>query len=209
MRDELEPESGWLDHAVAAEFPTLAMRYTVIDGRNRASSPAMKDRMADHSKRFTGVRAMELPQHQIPAAYRAFFRQLGLDPDAQPTPVEAIARERIVRGSFPSRGIITDALVVATIESHVALGVLDAGPLDGPLGIRPVRDPDPPELPRGTLVIADAEAPVAQLFGPPFDRCAVTNDTTSLAIVAVGVPGMSKWVLDDALWRVADMIRSG
>lgn len=209
MQDELEAESAWLDHVFAAEFPTMCVRYTVITATNRPSSEAMRGRLADRSTKFTGARALELPRHEIPAAYRAFFRQIGLDPDAYPTPVEAIARDRILRGRFASRGVIADALLVATIESHIALQAVDADALDGPLGVRPARDSDPGDFRRGTLVIADAEQPVAQLFGAPTDRCAISRETTRVAIYAVGVPGMRTWLLDDALWRVADMIDAG
>jgi DNA/RNA-binding domain of Phe-tRNA-synthetase-like protein len=209
MRDDLEAESGWFDHAIATEFPTLAMRYTVIEATNRPSSPGMRGRLADHSTKLTGTRALELPRLPIPSAYRAFFRTIGMDPDVQPTPIEAVARARILHGSFPSRSIVADALIVATLESHVALGVLDADLLDGPLGIRPARHPDPPDFARGTWVIADAEGPVAQLFGAPVPRCSLTVETTRVAILAVGVPGMDPWVLDDALWRVAEMIKAG
>ena len=209
MQHELDAESGWLDHRFAGEFPTVSMRYTVIEATNLRSSPAMRSRLADHSTKFTGTYAMELPRHQIPAAYRAFYRQLGLNPDAQPPALEAIARERILRGWFPSHGVVSDALLVATIESHIALQVIDAAELDGPLGIRPARTEDSPTFTPGTLVIADAQKPVAELFGPPVDSCVVSAVTTSIAIYAVGVPGMDPWLLDDALWRVADMIRMG
>lgn len=209
MRDELEAESGWLDHTFAAEFPTLAMRYIVIEASDRRSSPGMRGRLLDHSTKLTGEKAMALPRHPIPAAYRAFFRQLGMDPDVQPTPIEAVARQRILDGSFRTQGLVFDALVIATLESQVALGAVDADALDGPLGLRTVRDEDPSELPRGTLVVADAEGPVAELFGVPYPRCAVTGETIRVAIYAIGVPGMDVWVLDDALWRVADMITAG
>jgi DNA/RNA-binding domain of Phe-tRNA-synthetase-like protein len=209
MQHELEAETGWLDHHFAAEFPTVSMRYTVIEAANRRSSDAMRNRLADHSTKFTGRRALDLPRHQIPAAYRAFYRQLGLNPDAQPPPVEAIARERVLRGWFPSYGVVADALLVATVESHIALYVIDAAGLDGPLGIRPARDADSPHFAAGTLVIADAEKAVAELFGPPIEPYAVSRDTTTIGIYAVGVPGMDPWLLDDALWRVADMIRAG
>ena len=212
--DVLEAESGWIDRGFAGEFPTLAMRYAIAEARDHRSSEAMRSRLGAQSTRFTGEPALELPRHEIPLAYRALFRQLGMNPDSRPTPVEAISRERVLHGSFRTHGVIADAVLVATLESHLALSVIDAARLDGPLGIRPVRAEDAGQLPAGefavgSMVVADAAGPVAQLFGPPAEAHAVSARTRRVAVIAVGVPGMDPWILDDGLWRVIDLIRAG
>ena len=93
------------------------------------------------SNRFSGPQAIALRHKPIPWAYRVFFRQIGLDPDEQPTPVEAVALERIKRGGFVSQSLLDDALTIAIIESGVALRAFDADRADGPAR-------HPPDAPR-------------------------------------------------------------
>ena len=73
----------------------------------------------------------------IPHAYRAFFRQVGVDPDAARIPAEAAAVGRLVHGRFESRDALADALLIALVETGVPVWALDAGVVDsGSLGIR-------------------------------------------------------------------------
>ena len=148
---------------------------------------------------------MELPTKPIPSAYRVFLRQVGLDPETRPSPIEAVTRERILRGIYRSTHRLADALTVATVESQIAISVLDADLIDLPLGIRTVREEDVTDLPVGTLVVADANGPAAELFGEPEPHCIVGADTTRTAVMAIGVKGIADWMLDDALWRVAEI----
>ena len=75
-------------------------------------------------------------ERPIPWAYRAFFRQIGLDPDRTRTPVEELALERLREGAFKARGLPTDAVTIATIETGVALRLFDAEQVHGKLCIR-------------------------------------------------------------------------
>ena len=122
------------------------------------------------SDRFAGGQAINLRHQSIPWAYRVFFRHIGLDPDEQPTPIEALVLERMQRGGFVSRSLLDDALTIATVESRVALRAFDADRIEGTLGIRPSAEGEPLEgrpgpLEPGTLVIADEARPVGLLFG--------------------------------------------
>ena len=108
----------------------------------------------------------------IPHAYRAFFRQIGLDPDASRIPSEEAAVARLLQGGFRSRDLLADALLIALVETGVPVWALDADLVDaGGLGIRTtvtgerfgsVESP----LPEGRLVVADAHRAHALLFGP-------------------------------------------
>jgi len=70
-----------------------------------ARSPVgVEDRLHELSNRFRGARAVTLRREPVPAAYRAFFRHVGLDPDVARTPIEAVALERMLRGGFLSAG---------------------------------------------------------------------------------------------------------
>jgi hypothetical protein len=191
-------ESGWIDHTLAAEFPDLRLRYATFDGGVEPTPPEMWNQILDLSTQFRGAPAMALPSKPAPSAYRAFFRQVGLDPDVVRNPVEAIAYDRIMRGTFRSVHRVADALTVAIVETHIALSVMDAGTLSEPLGIRPDDE--------GVLVLADADRTIAPLFGPPPGDVTPGLHTRRLAITALGVAGIPGWLVDYGLWRVADLL---
>ena len=72
-----------------------------------AGSPKeIRDRLRDMSNRFRGARAVGIRREPVPAAYRVFFRQIGLDPDVVRTPIEAAVLERMLRGGFPSGALL-------------------------------------------------------------------------------------------------------
>lgn len=191
-------EIGWIDHNLAAEFPELSLRYAIFDGRVEPTPPEMWDQILDLSTRFRGGPAIALPTKPAPSAYRAFFRQVGLDPDVVRNPVEAIAYDRIMRGTFRSVHRVADALTLAIVETHIALSVLDADGLSEPLGIRLDQD--------GTLVMADADRTISPLFGAPPRDLTPGLHTSRLAVTAVGVAGIPTWLVDHGLWRVADLL---
>ena len=108
----------------------------------------------------------------MPAAYRVFFRHIGLDPDVVRTPIEAAVLERMLRGGFLTGGLLEDVLLIALVDTGVPVWALDAEAVDGQLGIRASAEGEPlgrsrdaPALPAGRLVVADASAALAVLFG--------------------------------------------
>ncbi len=189
-------EIGWIDHKLAAEFPELSLRYVVGHARLEASPPELVGQLADLSTRFRGQQAIALPTKPIPSAYRVFFRQVGLDPDVHRSPVEAVSYDRVMRGTYPSFNRVTDAIRATIVETHIALGALDADTISGPLGIRPGED--------GVLTVVDADHSLGPLFGPPEHDFELNANTQRVAVTAVGVAGIPTWQLDHALWRVAD-----
>ena len=79
---------------------------------------------------------MNVRQEPIPAAYRVFFRHIGLDPDVTRTPIEAAVLERMLEGGFLSEGLLADILTIGLIDTAVPVWALDADTVNGPLGIR-------------------------------------------------------------------------
>jgi DNA/RNA-binding domain of Phe-tRNA-synthetase-like protein len=207
------PESGWISPQLRDELPGLALRYLLIErGSGRTPKP-VKERLATMSNRFSGPQAINLRHQPIPWAYRVFYRHIGLDPDEQPTPVEAVALERMKRGGFVSQNLLDDALTIGIIESGVALRAFDADRVQGRLGIRPTAPGEPLEgrpggLPGGTLVIADESRPLALLFGAVAAGRGVNRRTRRTTLVAVQVPGVPDIAVEEAIWLAADVMRS-
>jgi DNA/RNA-binding domain of Phe-tRNA-synthetase-like protein len=213
MSDEAVPEAGFLAPELREELPGLALRYLSIERGSGRTPRHVKERLSHLSNRFSGPQAINLRHQPIPWAYRVFYRHIGLDPDEQPTPVEAVALERMKRGGFVSQSLLDDALTIAIIESGVALRAFDAGRSEGRLGIRPTEPGEglegrPGELPSGTLVIADEARPLGLLFGPTAAGRGVRPRTRRTILAAVQVKGVPDIAVEEAIWLAADVLRS-
>lgn len=137
MSDDLRIRATRVDEELAEEFPGLCLYTTRVDARPRRRSPReVKDRLRDLSDRFSGPTVVNMRQQPIPWAYRVFFRQIGIDPDAKRTPPEEVALGRLTWGGFRSRNLVDDALTVAIAETSVAVFALDADRVGRGLGLR-------------------------------------------------------------------------
>jgi DNA/RNA-binding domain of Phe-tRNA-synthetase-like protein len=207
-------EAGWVSAELRDEFPGLALRYVMVDRGSGRTPRGVKERLARLSDRFAGPQAINLRHQPIPWAYRVFYRHIGLDPDEQHTPVEAVALERMKKGGFVSQNLLDDALTIGIIESSVALRAFDADRVEGRIGIRQTQPGEPLEgrpgaLPEGTLVIADESRPLALLFGAVGAGRGVTPRTKRTTLVAVQVQGVPDVAVEEALWLAADVLRAG
>ena len=89
-----EPAIGWCAREVEDELPDLHLMTDELQCARPGSltdrSPReIEGRLRELSNRFRGPRAVEIRREPVPAAYRVFFRQIGLDPDVVRTPIEA------------------------------------------------------------------------------------------------------------------------
>src|SRR5215208_5339564 len=207
---EAVPEAGYLAPELREEFPGLGLRYLIVEQGSGRSRPEIKARLRELSNRFAGAQAINLRHQAIPWAYRVFYRHIGLDPDEQPTPVEALALERMKKGGFVSQSLLDDALTIAIVESRVALRAFDAGKAMGRLGVRPSTDGEqlegrPGALPAGTLVIADENRPLALLFGATAKGRGVVPKTERIILCAVAVAGVPDIAVEEAIWLAAGL----
>ncbi len=102
MSGDDDADLGWVDPSVAAEFPGLRLWWLAIDEVGPPRSPApLKERLRDLSDRYRGPQAIMLRRQPIPHAYRVFYRHIGLDPDVERVPIEALVVER--RAPRPAR----------------------------------------------------------------------------------------------------------
>ncbi len=206
------PVRGWCEHDVQEELRGLGLMFATVGlERSRSltgsSTPAIRARLRELSNRWRGARAVNVRQEAIPAAYRVFFRHIGLDPDVTRTPIEAAVLERMLDGGFLSEGLLADILTIALIDTAVAVWALDADTVSGPLGVRLSR-PDEclgrgsqaPSVGGGRLVIADADGALAMLFGQPAPGHEPTASTRRLTLFAVQVAGVPALHVEETLW---------
>jgi DNA/RNA-binding domain of Phe-tRNA-synthetase-like protein len=210
-------ELGWRAREVEQELPELQLVVAQARagrlGSVLASSPSgIEGRLHELSNRFRGARAVAVRREPVPAAYRVFFRHIGLDPDVVRTPIEEAALERMLRGGFLSGGLLEDVLLIALVDTGVPVWALDSDAVDGPLGIRLSSEGEPlgrsagaPVLPAGRLVVADASVALAILFGELAPGHEVSAGTSGLTLFAIQVSGVPSLYVEEALWtcRVA------
>jgi DNA/RNA-binding domain of Phe-tRNA-synthetase-like protein len=210
---EVAPEPGWIEPALAEEFPGLSLHSTVLETSGGRSPEALRERLRTLSDRIGGPQAIQLRQQPIPWAYRVFFRHIGLDPDTTRTPVEQLIFERIHDGSFKSRNRVDDALTIAMVEVGVALRAFDADRVDGRVGLRLSAEGEGFEgrvspLPAGTIVVADEKRPLGILFDRTAEGRGVRRGTSRVMVVAIGVRGVPDIALEEALWVAGSALRA-
>jgi DNA/RNA-binding domain of Phe-tRNA-synthetase-like protein len=206
------PVRGWCEREVQQELPGLGLMFAAVEvglggSLTGSSSPAVLERLRELSNRWRGARAVNVRQEPIPAAYRVFFRHIGLDPDVTRTPIEAAVLERMLDGGFLSEGLLADILTIGLIDTSVPVWALDSDTVDGPLGIRVSRpherlgrSSEGPSLGGGRLVVADAGNALAILFGEPAACHAPTAGTRRLTLFAVQVAGVPALHVEETLW---------
>ena len=204
-------ERGWVAPDLAAEFPELGLRHVTVEAAPIRSPDPVRRRLAELAGRITGGRVVHMRQDTVPWAYRVFWRQVGIDPDTERTPVERLAVERLVQGGLPSRNLLDDAITIATLETGVAVVAFDAEATTGALGLRLSEDgeslgPAGPPLGARRIVIADERRPLAVVGGEIADDSRVTRATTRMAVAAFHVKGVPEVSVAEALWTVSDLL---
>jgi DNA/RNA-binding domain of Phe-tRNA-synthetase-like protein len=211
------PREGVVAEPLREELPGLGVVTMALPAPAAKRSPeGVREQLAVLSTRFRGADALTLRQRPVPHAYRVAFRHVGLDPDVTRTPIEAAAIERLVQGGFVSRGLLDDALTIALVETGVPLWALDAAAVQGDLWLRLARDGErlgahdaAPPLPDGQIVVADAHAPLAPLFGEPAPDRLPHRRTERLLLYALRVDGVPLVHVEEALWRCAETLAAG
>jgi DNA/RNA-binding domain of Phe-tRNA-synthetase-like protein len=218
-RYELEPTRGWREREVEEELPGLHLVHarSASGCARRDSPPSVRARLRELSNRWAGAHAVNLRQRPVPAAYRVFFRHIGLDPDVVRTPIEEAMFARMMQGGFHSNHLLADALLITLVDTGVPVWALDAATVESPLGIRssregeslgrpPARSANGPFLPAGQLVVADASSAVAVLFGQIAASCMPSARTGELELFTLQVPGVPSLHVEEALWMCLAML---
>ncbi len=208
---------GAVEPQVAEEFPGLQLRWQALPVRPGPSPRDVRARLRALSNRYDGARVVAMRTQPLVHAYRAFFRHIGLDPDVVRVPSEAAALGRLLEGGFRSRDRLSDALLIALLETAVPVWGLDAARADpATLGIRTAADGDrlgsgagAIPLAPGRLVVADGRHIHAPLFAEPAPGHGPGAATRELVVYAVGVPGVPELALEEALWACREALGMG
>ena len=206
-----ELQRGWIDTELELEFPELALWLTRIDARSRASPRLVRTRLRELAGRINGNHVVHMRQDAVPWAYRVFWRQVGIDPDTDRTPVERLAVERLRAGGIPSRNLLDDAVTIATLETAVPVLALDADHVGAQIGLRLTGAGEcfggsGRPLSEQVIVVADEDRTLALLSGEVAEQRGVTRKTSRMVLGAVQVKGVPLISVEEALWTVADTL---
>jgi DNA/RNA-binding domain of Phe-tRNA-synthetase-like protein len=207
---ELQLAEGWVEEELAGDFPELGLVHAPLVARPRKSPHDVKERLRRLADRYTGAKVIHMRQDSVPWAYRVFSRQVGIDPDTDRTPVEAIAVERLRHGGLKSENLVDDALTIAIAETGVPVFALDADKLVGELGLRLAASGEQlagvRPLSDRQLVVADELRPVAIVLGEVAHDAGVTWDTQRMTLCALRVKGVPPIAVEEALWMAAETL---
>jgi DNA/RNA-binding domain of Phe-tRNA-synthetase-like protein len=207
---ELDLVEGWVERELAEEFPELSLVHARVDVRPAGSPREVKQRLRMLADRYTGGKVVHMRQDPVPWAYRVFSRQVGIDPDHDRTPVEAVAVRRLKHGGLRSENLVDDALTIAIAETGVPLMALDSERVGGELGLRLARSGEAlaggRPLSTRQLVVADRARPVAVVLGEVGEDAGVTPETEGIVLCALGVKGVPRISLEEALWCAAETL---
>lgn len=208
---ELALSEGWVDPELAAEFPELGLVHTGVEARPGRSPRVLRQRLQALADRYTGGRVIHMRQDAVPWAYRVFYRQVGIDPDTDRTPVERLALERLRHGGFESRNNVDDALTVAIAETGVPVIALDEDRIAGELGLRLARDGERlggsgRPLSARQIVVSDAGRAVAVMVEEISEDAGVTPDSRHILLAALRVKGVPWISVEEALWLAAELM---
>ncbi len=198
--------TGHVEPAVHDEFPGLGLLWLTLPARRRRSPPPLVLRLRELSNRYRGAGVVAMRTQPIPRAYRSFFRQIGLDPDVDRIPSERAAVARLLQGGFRPIDLISDACLLALLETGVPVWALDAARVRSGLGIRLLAEPGPGHPIPGMIAVADAETVHAPLFGDPLDGHGVGARTERVTLFALSVEGVPAIHVEEALWICVDIL---
>lgn len=199
-----------IDAVLAEDFPALAVVHATSEVGGRRFGRASRERLEQLSDRIGGDLVLAMRQQAVPAAVRAFARQVGLDPDADDLPLERRLTRRLRAGRFTSVTPIDDACAVATLETGVPVWAIDDERIRGPLSIgatrgRHIAGLDEGSARPGGLAVWDADRPVAVLLGVRAPDAMPGRDTRRVRLFALRVDGLPDATVREALWTAADL----
>jgi DNA/RNA-binding domain of Phe-tRNA-synthetase-like protein len=194
---------GWCEREIERELPQLRLALCSVHlaprvAPTRPAPQTVRDRLASLSNRFGGARAINLRREPVPAAYRVFYRHIGLDPDVVRTPIEAVVLERMLDGAFLTRNLLSDVLLIGLLDTGVPVWALDADKVHGTPGIRMSRAGEAIE--DGRLVVADSQGPLSLLFAEPAASRRPCASSRRLLLYALQVGGVPWLTIEEALW---------
>ncbi|KUG19742.1 hypothetical protein ASZ90_010545 [hydrocarbon metagenome] len=188
---------------ILATFPGLSVAEGDVGRLSvQEKSPALnalKDETVRLAReRYTLERVKDEPLFR---AYRDFFWRVGVDPTKTRPASEALVRRILAGKVLPAINTAVDAYNLASIRTGIPIAAFDADTLGGELVMRFAEEGEaflgigmaaPVTLHTNQVILADEDAIVAVYPYRDSDATKITLATTTVHIVACGVPGIER-----------------
>lgn len=134
------------------------------------------------------------------AAFRNFYKQIGLNPELEPPAAENLFRTYLRKNQFSRINNIVDASNLASIKTFVPLGVFDTDKIKGNLVLRYTESGEEFRplggrveiLPEGIITISDEEKLFSKFPYRDSVHAAITDKTKNVLIIADKIKGFNK-----------------
>jgi len=170
--------------------------------------------LLDELRRKINLDLNSLKDHPTIRALRDFYWRIGIDPTKIRPSSEALMRRFLKYGKIPKINNVVDAGNIASLETLVPIGLYDLDKVKGNLTIRFAKEGEEfldingerKILSSNSIVLSD-DLGILHLF-PHRDanRTKITKETNKLLIVACGVKGMDKNLVEKAADRVLEIL---
>lgn len=188
---------------ILAAFPGLSVAEGDVGPLSvREKSPAL-DALKDETvrlarERYTLERIKDEPLFR---AYRDFFWKVGVDPTKTRPASEALVRRILGGKMLPAINTAVDAYNLASVRTGIPIAAFDADTLGGDLSMRFAEEGEaflgigmaaPVMLHKNQVILTDEDAVVAVYPYRDSDATKIILATTTVHIVACGVPGIER-----------------
>ncbi|HVP24073.1 MAG TPA: phenylalanine--tRNA ligase beta subunit-related protein [Conexivisphaerales archaeon] len=200
-----------VDSEVIRQYPATGV-YGILCEPGR---PGLYDfnEIMESEKAKIRISINDLKDDPIISAYRSFYWRIGIDPTKQRPASEALIRRILQGGSIPSVNYIVDAGNIASVRTHIPIGLYDFDRLKGPLklsmskGGEAFRDITGKEWTTVEEVVLRDDVGVLHLF-PHRDceRTKITSDSKRVLILGCRVLGVTEELCKAAAWQVVHVL---
>jgi DNA/RNA-binding domain of Phe-tRNA-synthetase-like protein len=203
---------------ILATFPGLSVAEGDVGPLAiREQNPAL-DALKDEivrlvRERYTLERVKDEPLFR---AYRDFFWKVGVDPTKTRPASEALVRRILAGKTLPAINTAVDAYNLASVRTGIPIAAFDADTLSGDLTMRFAEEGEaflgigmaaPITLHENQVILTDDEAIVAVYPYRDSDATKITLATTTVHIVACGVPNVEEKKVRSAYELAAAYLR--
>lgn len=158
--------------------------------------------------------SVEITKHPVIRAYRDFYWRIGIDPTKQRPSSEALLRRVLQNKNIPSINNVVDAGNVASLVTLVPIGLYDADIVEGSIVLRfsgkneyfvPIGGKRE-VVNEGQPVLADEKRIIHLYPHRDSSETMITQRTRNVIVLSLGVPGVSKELINDALEMTLGLI---
>jgi len=157
---------------------------------------------------------IEITKYPVIRAYRDFYWRIGIDPTKQRPSSEALLRRVLQNKSIPSINNVVDAGNIVSLATLIPIGLYDADVVEGNIVLRFSRKNEyfvpiggrQEFVNEGQPVLSDEKRIIHLYPHRDSSETMITQRTRNVIVLSLGVPGVDKELINDALERTLGLI---